>query len=228
LYTTSELTNAGLREGKINSITIPINKRSTRPYENMVIKMGATNRNVLMDSLGNYEVPTNTVKNPFTFTPATSTATGFENNTLVFDEPYDWDGKSSLVVEFCYNNATADTSNMSDRAGGYQSGTSTQRNTIWKDNIDCSSSITGSGGFSSFGTGLRPQVTFNLTNFGTRADSVLNTSKTEDLSSNSDLYYYSVKSANVLARIRNLSDFNYGCTQVVIDRAGSNAGNFLE
>jgi hypothetical protein len=228
LYTASELLNAGLRDGKINSITIPINKRSTRAYENMVIKMGATNRNVLMDSLGTYEVPTSTVKNPFTFTPAASTATGVENNTFVFDVPYDWDGLSSLVVEFCYTNATADTSNISDRAGGYQNGTATQRNTIWKDNIDCSSSITGIGSFSSFSGGLRPQITFNLTNFGTRADSVLNASKTEFLSSNNDLYFYSAKPTKVLARIRNLSNINYGCTQVVIDRAGNSAAPFWD
>lgn len=227
LYTAAELTNAGLTNGKINSLTIPINKRSTRAYQNMVIKMGTTNKNVLMDSLGTYEVTaTTTVKNSFTFTPATSTATGFSNNTFAFDVPFDWDGTSSVVVEFCYTNATADTTNFSDRAGGYQSGTSTMRNTIWKDNIDCSSPITGSGSFSSFNSGLRPQIIFNLTNFGTRADTTLNASKTEYLSSNNDLYFYSVKSSVVLARIRSLSNFNYGCTQVVIDRAGNSAAPF--
>ncbi len=227
LYTATELMSAGLTNGKINSLTIPINKRSTRSYQNMVVKMGTTNRNVLIDSLGIYEVTnTTTVKNPFTFTPATSTATGFANNTFVFDAPFDWDGTSSVVVEFCYTNATADTTNFSDRAGGYQNGTTAQRNTIWKDNIDCSASITGSSGYTSFSNGLRPQIIFNLTNFGTRADSALNASKTEYFSSNNDLYFYSAKSTVVLAKIRNLSNINYGCTQVVIDRAGNSASQF--
>jgi hypothetical protein len=226
LYTPAELINAGLSDGKINSISIPINKRSTIAYQNVVIKMGSANRNVLMDSLGTYEVPTSTVKDPFTFTPATSTATGFTNNTFELDTPFNWDGLSSVVVEFCYTNATTDTTSLSDRAIGYQNGTASQRNTIWKDNIDCNSSITQGGGFSSFASGLRPQITFNLTNFGTRADSILNTSKTEYLSSNSDLYFYSAKATKVLARIRNLSNINYGCTQVSIDRAGNSAAPF--
>ena len=226
LYTATELINAGLRDGRINSITIPVNKRSTIAYQNMVIKMGTTNRNVLMDSLGVYEVATSTVKNTFTFTPATSSATGLANNTFVLDAPFNWDGMSSLVVEFCYNKETADTATLSDRAGGYQPGTAAERNTIWKDNADCNSAITGSGTFASYSSGLRPQIIFNLTNFGTRAESVLNASKNEYLSSYNDLYYYSARPTNVLASIRNLSNVNYGCTQVVIDRAGNSAALF--
>ena len=53
----------------------------------------------------------------------------------------------------------------------------------------------------------------------------LNTSRVEHLTSNNDLYYYG-PGRNVIARIKNLSAQNYGCTQVTIDRAGTGVNQF--
>lgn len=48
------------------------------------------------------------------------------------------------------------------------------------------------------------------------------TNDNEYLGPNGDLYYYS-SNGDIMARIQNLSNHNYGCTQVNIDRVGSSA-----
>ncbi len=48
------------------------------------------------------------------------------------------------------------------------------------------------------------------------------TAKTEYQAANIDLYYYNA-AGEIIARIRNLSTQNFGCTQIAIDRAGTSA-----
>jgi hypothetical protein len=52
----------------------------------------------------------------------------------------------------------------------------------------------------------------------------LNAIRSESLSANGDVYYYD--NGQVIARIRNLSPHDYGCTEVKIDRAGNSASQF--
>jgi hypothetical protein len=68
----------------------------------------------------------------------------------------------------------------------------------------------------------------------TPISTVLNSSKSAYLGPNDDVYFYDA-SGNVMARIKNNTAFDYGCTTVQVDRAGSattsfwnnNAINFL-
>jgi hypothetical protein len=76
-----------------------------------------------------------------------------------------------------------------------------------------------------FTGGARPDITFNMTTFQTPIATALNTSKTEHLDSYNDLYFYS-PSGEIIARIRNLSAHDYGCTELKIDRAGTGATRF--
>jgi hypothetical protein len=138
---------------------------------------------VLYDSGQAYvPVTTTTVKNPYTFTPVVNTS--FAANTITLDMPYNWDGTSSLVVELCYNNATADTTGVRDRTVGYDDTTTTttkQSNFIWQDNIDCSGSFdAGAQGFDFF-TGIKPLIAFNNTYIttGTIAATAINSTRTE-------------------------------------------------
>ncbi|HZH64910.1 MAG TPA: hypothetical protein VEY10_08450 [Flavisolibacter sp.] len=222
LYKASDLAAVNATKGLITSIALPINKRSTRAYQNVTIKMGLSSRTNLVTGGSFFVIPTTTVKNPFTFTPATSTAGGLTFNTFTLDTPFEWDGVSSVVVEFCYNNGTADPANFSDRTAGFIEGPDADGNTIWQDNIDCSGSFSGSG-LSNFAQGLRPQIRFTIS--ATIPATALNTTRTEYLTLSNDLYYYS--GGFVLARIRSLSALNYGCTEVTIDRAGTGAQPFL-
>jgi hypothetical protein len=62
--------------------------------------------------------------------------------------------------------------------------------------------------------------------FGTNLiATALNTDKTEYLNSYNDIYYYS-STGQIIARVRNLTPHNFGCTRVNIDRAGTGATRF--
>jgi hypothetical protein len=229
LYTAAELTRAGLRAGVINNIQLQMFRSVTsRAYSNTIIKMGLTSRTTLVDGSQFYVIPTNTVKNSFSYTPRV--ASGYTSNTISLDAPFTWNGTSSIAIEICYNNSSPDSTvaaSSVDQTVGYTDGsTSTQGNMIWQNNIDCSSDFTGASGFGYFSSGAKPTITFNstTTNEGTLAATESNSSRTEYLSFNNDLYYYS--NGMALARIRNLSNNNFGCTQVVIDRAGDSAKSF--
>jgi len=58
----------------------------------------------------------------------------------------------------------------------------------------------------------------------TMAASGLGTLRTEFLAGNTDVYYYD--NGQIMARVRNLSSHNFGCTDVRIDRAGTGASQF--
>ena len=127
-------------------------------------------------------------------------------------------------MEICYNNGTSDPANFSDRTAGYIEGNENDGNIMWQDSIDCAGNFTGNN-LGYFSQGLRPQARFNLTNTGNPPAAIVNTSKTESFGPNSNLLFYSNDS--ILARIKNLSAFNFGCTQVIIDRDGIGAVPFL-
>ena len=100
LYRASDLTRAMGRGGKIESIAWEIgtyyipSTNGTDTLQNFTIRMGCFN----MDSLVNWENGLTTVFNPKTI----RTVSGW--NTHVFDQPYDWDGVSDIIVDVCFNN----------------------------------------------------------------------------------------------------------------------------
>jgi hypothetical protein len=60
----------------------------------------------------------------------------------------------------------------------------------------------------------------------TAVETVLNATKTIYLGPYADLYFYSSADDELMARIQNLTSFNYGCTEVTIDRAGNTSAQF--
>src|SRR5690606_6017892 len=62
-------------------------------YENFTIKMGCTNKNELENE---FENDLHTVF----LTKNVAVANGI--NTFTFDNFYDWDGQSNIIVDFCY------------------------------------------------------------------------------------------------------------------------------
>src|SRR5205807_10270164 len=63
----------------------------------------------------------------------------------------------------------------------------------------------------------RIKVKFSIGVSGNPVATTFGTSKTSYLGPNFDVPYYDV-SRNVIARIISMSNFNYGCTQLTIDR----------
>ncbi|RMH00443.1 MAG: hypothetical protein D6706_03935, partial [Chloroflexi bacterium] len=97
LYTTTDLQNAGLREGVITEIAfnVQVLGSSNNPFQNFTIKMGCTAAN----SLGsNFEPGMVTVYNPRNVI----TTAGW--NTFTLDNTFDWDGVSNVIVEICWDN----------------------------------------------------------------------------------------------------------------------------
>jgi gliding motility-associated-like protein len=98
LYRASELQALGLSGGTLNSIAFNIAQlNGTQAYYNFTIKVGCTSAT----SLSTWQSGLTTVVNPRTVNIAAAW------NTYAFDNSYDWDGTSNLVVEVCFDNSTA-------------------------------------------------------------------------------------------------------------------------
>lgn len=97
LYLASDLIAAGFGPGTITRIELEVgSKASTGVYQNLTLKLGCTANTSL--STDQWE-PANTV----VFGPAVfSTSTGI--NSFPLSVPYDWDGRTNLVLEICFNN----------------------------------------------------------------------------------------------------------------------------
>jgi len=210
MYLASELKAAGFRAGKINSIAFNvINKNSTAPFNGFTIKM----KNTLSSAtaFGTFEAGANTVYGPVDY----STVAGV--NTFELATPFIWDGVSNLLFDICYDNATGTaTDNVVGTSG---------INLCHFERVDNAAGCSLPSATFGFTGGARPDITFNITTFQTTIATALNTSKTEYLDSYNDLYFFS-PSGEIIARIRNLSAYDYGCTQVKIDRAGTGATRF--
>ncbi|MEO1216698.1 MAG: gliding motility-associated C-terminal domain-containing protein [Bacteroidota bacterium] len=97
LYPAAELLAAGVSPGIITEIAIDVStKFSTQAYNAFNISMGCTGNDELSGFLGGLTQ---------VFTGNVATVAGPNVFTLI--TPYEWDGVSNLVFEFCFDNATA-------------------------------------------------------------------------------------------------------------------------
>ena len=161
LYKASELTASGIPAGTITSIAYNIVKSSVRPYTNMLIKMGTTSVNYIVD--GDTEInnfSTTIVKTLASY----STVNGY--NTFTLDNPFVWNGTDNIVIEICYDNVTAEPTENADRTVGYyDGGSTTQGNLYWQENIACGTPF--NTAFTTFfSQGLKPMIQMNVSNAG--------------------------------------------------------------
>ncbi|HEY4800128.1 MAG TPA: hypothetical protein VII99_13695, partial [Bacteroidia bacterium] len=100
LYLASELSSGGMSQPMtIKEIGFNIQQLfGINPYQNFTIKVGCTGADSLTSA---FTSGLSTVFNP----KNAALATGV--NYFVFDNAYDWDGVSNLVIEICFNNTTA-------------------------------------------------------------------------------------------------------------------------
>jgi hypothetical protein len=217
LYKASELISAGIPAGDISGISLFLQKNSTRPYSNFIIKIGTTNVNYLAD--GAVTIPTNTIVKSLT---SYTTLNGWNN--FNFDIPFIWNGTSNLVFEICFDNGTTAT-DAADIVSYFNDASSTgpQRNLLFQNGINCSESFST---LSAYGIDVKPMVSITYGIPPTLVQSTINSSKQEYLGPNADIYFYDQTDNRLLARIKNLTNHNYGCTQVIIDRAGTGTTAF--
>ncbi len=212
LYLASELKALGFSAGNITSLAFNVtSKNSTVPYQGFNIKMKNTNTTTLNG--GNFETGATTVFAPINY----STVLGV--NTFNLTTPFAWDGVSNVLLDICYDNPTT-TGTATDNVAG-TGGLAL----CHFDRVDNTAGCALTAATFIFSGGARPDITFTINVTGTQIATALNSSGTQYLTNNNDLYYYSA-TGELIARVRSLSAANYGCTQVVIDRAGTGTSQF--
>jgi len=226
IYRASELRTSGISiSAVINSIKLKVKtKNTTQPFKAFSIQIANTYKiNLAAGFVSGI---------PYTQVYSGDYSTVAGDNTFNFSTPFVWDGTSNVVIQFCFDNTGGTAEGVTDvvegMAAAFGSGVraSVYSNHTTSTNAGCALAA-------AFLDENRVNTTFNAT-FGDPVATALNSEKTESLGSKNDLLYYT-SSGQVMARVLNLSDHNYGCTQVIIDRAGtgvkqfwnSNTGNYL-
>ena len=219
LYKASELTAAGVPAGPISGISFNLQtKSSIRAFSGLTISLGKASVNYLI----NGSVTTGSSMTVVKTISSYNTVSGW--NDFNFDSPYTWDGTSNLVVEICYDNGSTSAGDAADKLAAYfDGGTASQGNMFWQSGINCSQAFT-SVIYNAFGKKPIIKLVYGVP--GTQVQTLVNSSEQEKLGPNADVYFYDQVSHQLMARIQNLSAFDYGCTQVLIDRAGTGATAF--
>ncbi|HSC37557.1 MAG TPA: T9SS type A sorting domain-containing protein, partial [Chitinophagaceae bacterium] len=223
LYLASELTTAGMAAGNISALNMRVvTKNSTKAFTGYTISMAntpATNLSTGFSGASLTQVYTGNYTsvagdNSFAFGTGAGSASTFV-----------WDGVSNIVIQFCFDNSPAAADALADvMEGSNPFGTGTAAA-----NYASTYSNAGAGSGCSLAaasiSNSRVNVTFTAGLPGNPVESTLNASKTAYLGPNKDVYFYNTN-GDVIARITNLSSFDYGCTQVTVDRAGGSSVQF--
>ncbi|HSR38905.1 MAG TPA: hypothetical protein VLL95_08320 [Phnomibacter sp.] len=238
LYTAAEMRNAGLAAGNITRIGFEVvSKGSLGQYESLTIKMANTPLQN-MNSVTGFQTGLQTVYST-TFYIVSSGINDFN-----LQMPFSWDGTSNVIVEFCFDNEALSPSGggSADIVKATQTGTSNDANpqnmAIWKrENSNSCDGLNSSGDLyagSVTCTGCTPTFYYRpvIRMAGASASGIAiataqNTESNVYIGPFSDTYVYNSTGNQILARIKNLTSFNYGCTNVKIDRAGQSAKPFM-
>ena len=216
IYRASELLASGFSIGApVNSLKLKVKtKNTTQPFKNFTIQIANT-----------YEI--NLASGfitgiPFTQVYAGDYSTVAGDNTFNFSTPFVWDGTSNVVIQFCFDNTGGTAEGVTDVVEGKAAAFGTGvRASVYSNHT----TATGAGCAlaAAFLDDNRVNTTFVAT-FGDLVATALNSEKSEFLGPKDDLFYFS--NGQIMARVLNLSDHNYGCTQVLIDRAGTGVKQF--
>ncbi len=211
IYLASELTAANISAGNITSVAMNVSsKTSTQAYSGLTISLKNTTST---------SYPTVTFETGATvfYTGNYSTFVGV--NTFSYTTaPFVWDGTSNVLIEICYDNATA-----TGTGDNVSCNTTADVKGIW--NRD----VTGSGcslaaAFNGVGTSyIRPDITFGATLSGNPIATAAATTKTDYIPNNGLYYFYSTN--NVLGSLLGASA-NLGCVSNTILEAGTTWQSF--
>jgi len=200
----SELSAAGFVKGTITEFALNVNiKNSTIPFTNLSIKMGSTNNTALANFIN---IPTTEV-----FLGNYSTTAGWNN--FILNTGFNWDGTSNVLVDICFNNSAT---SGRDRIVTYDPNMPDVQTVYRAENGIDACSI----GSASFSDNLKPYTRLKMTN-SANTETVLNESVEEQLGPNETVYFYSNTDGELISKIENTSNHDYGCTTITIDRAGT-------
>ena len=213
IYKSDELFAAGLKVGdRISSLSLFVqNKVSTNPFNNFTINLTNTPNSFVSGS--GYITADATPE----FVRSISTSTGENKFDLDPSKPFLWNGQN-LLVQFCFQNSSGVISASDQVAAQFAS----------QEFLSCFSENTPGGLCSmspSFLSPGRPFIKLYSPVKGNAVDSTISSNNVEYLGPNEDVYFFDADN-NILARIKNLTAHDYGCTTVEIDRAGTTTKPF--
>lgn len=233
IFTAAELNALGIGAGTITQLGFDIATKNTLgTYENFRLGMKQVALGSFNENLA-FQTGLTTVYTAANFTSQVGI------NDFILQTPFVWDGVSNILVEMCFDNefSTPAAGGTPDAAKVEITGTSNDANplimAVWK--RENSSTCDGLNSVGSLFTGagsnptsyIRPVVRFRASTSGSvTIASTLNTTNTYYLGPFSDIYIYNTSGNEVVARIKNLSAHDYGCTQITIDRSGATAKAF--
>lgn len=220
VYKASELNAMGVLEGDLTSLSFNLyRKRFSRPYSNLSLKLGLVNASFpFLIPDGNEMVHSITpVYNNIEY----EAMVGW--NEFTFNAPFYWNGIDNLIVELCYDNGYEDPNEPSDATYGYADNAgSGQSSKIYTNTTACNVAMPNTGGTIN---NLKPQIRLNNI-YGHQVSTLLNSTSIANIGPNEEVYFYENNNqvtGKIFAKVKNLSSFNYGCTQLIIDRAGNSA-----
>ncbi|MGE5107236.1 MAG: T9SS type A sorting domain-containing protein [Sphingobacteriales bacterium] len=201
LYLASELTAAGITAGAINKLTFTINsKASTTAFNNFNVNIGQT---VTANLSGDFISPT--------FTNVYSgNYTSVQGDNSFTVSGFSWDGTSNIVLQFCYDNSTAGNDDILLGQTGTGSFVCQAKNAA-SSGAGCSLTSTATNIY-------RPLIILTQPVAATSVETVLSSSYQTKIGPNETVNVFD-GSNKILATIQNLTNLDYGCTTVQIDRA---------
>lgn len=207
LFSPSELLAAGIKPGQqIRGVSLFVtSKTSTAPYKGFKVSLGQTTFGLTTFR----SVPSSV------FTGEINTVPG--ENRIDFTTPFTWNGTSNLIIQFCYEN-TGVTSNDVIQAQNNALGTGSPASCL----ADFTTETVEGCTLPAVSTSTtRAVIKFFATVPGNIVNSDVSPSPTQAwLGPNAEVYFFN-SSGRILSRIKNLSSFDYGCTNVEVDRAGT-------
>ncbi|MFN8306354.1 MAG: M4 family metallopeptidase [Ferruginibacter sp.] len=209
LYTANEMLRAGLKPGNISHLFLYIvGTATTTTFTNLNIQLGTTAAANLNSAFATFTTSSTVYSANYT-TPAAENFYDFPLATPLY-----WDGTSNIVLQLCY-----DGSSGTGAANSYMSAASPTGSTNIATRYltaTTGASLCGNTG----GTTATTRIDIAL-GMSSVIQNTVNLSRTAYLGPNADVYFYSASDGKLMARIRNTTAFDYGCTQVLVDRAGT-------
>jgi hypothetical protein len=210
IFLASELLAAGIQPGQsVRALSLfVVTKNSTIPFTGFSVSMGATT----LTSLANGFRGTTT-----NFTGTLNTVVG--ENKIDFTTPFVWNGTSNVVVQFCYENTSVTSNDVVQAQGSALSGGTATCGSDYTTETSEGCALSRALNFTS-----RPVIRLYATVSGNPVSTAI-TSTQSYLGPNANVYFMNTN-GEIMARIKNLSAFDFGCTTVEVDRTGAGTSPF--
>lgn len=220
LYKADELAAAGLSAGSfITGLRFFIEKNTNRPVKNLHIKMEQTTIAHLAENGGvRFAGNMTTVLSLASYT----TVNGW--NTFALTQPLGWDGASNIAVELCFDNGSP-AGGAADIVYAYSDGSDGEQGSMIEDGtVNCSQNF---ALVSFYRSGVKPVIMLDYNAQGNPVNHSMGESKEEYLGPYNEVYFYDkLQPWKIMAKIKNLDAWDYGCTTVSIDREGDGVAPF--